>query len=315
MGRNKGSKNRIIEARDQTVGEKQTEEALVRPFVEQPNLDIDVKHIETVMDHNLATPTIDSPMVNRWEDVGNFDTMSADILSKYESITGNKVTSSGIVEGGAVGQPAAKRRRVRAGQLFDTIATDEVPARSGGRNPTTGEFVLPPNLEDLRGKIYRYYQEFPHLINDKTSLFNRRWTEIQLENELERCRRALQPAATFQFLRQSTMRVIDTVELIGCQRGYAIQNLAKAVGEDPEFDLCLRQIMVEYNLDFSKFLRPELRLLWIIYGKASLLHKSTKKNTGVQELLRQNVTLVRPKHEPEAETIVPPSVPPVTLSV
>jgi hypothetical protein len=213
--------------------------------------------------------------------------------------------------------PARKKRRTgHSNGVFSTVDPDEVPARTGGRNPTLQEFVLPPDLEDTRGKIYRYYQEFPDMIDDKTTLFSRKWTKPQLENELERCRKVLQPAATFQFLRQTATQIVGTVETIGCQRGYPLQELTNRVTEDPEFDMCLRQVMVEYNIDFSKFLRPEFRLLWLIYGKATMLNRTVKQKTDIHGLMQQPITLpvvVHPPQEAEKEKVE--SVPASTSSV
>jgi hypothetical protein len=92
MGRRQGGKNRPTIDREQTISEKQKEEDRVRPYLEHPELDIDVKKLEAAMDTDLPTPTVDSPMVKDWEAVGDFDEMTRDIMTKYSEITGNAVS-------------------------------------------------------------------------------------------------------------------------------------------------------------------------------------------------------------------------------
>ena len=294
MGRSKGSKNRPTLAREEkTTAQKQSEEILIRPYLEHLERPIDVKQLVDHLDNDLATPTIDSPMVAQWEEVGDFATQTRELFSKFEEITGQPVVDTSALD--ALERPT-KRPRTKPPtnrMPLSSIEADEIPARSGGRGVSTSDNLLPPDLEDIRAKILRYYTEFPHMIDDKTVLYDRRWTGIQLQNELERCRRALQPAATFQFLRQAGNHVLQFVETVGCHRGMQWQSLAQEIQADPEYDLCLRQIMVEYNLDFSKLLRPELRLAWLIYGATARRSAPTasKKNDAVAEFLKVPITL------------------------
>ena len=153
----------------------------------------------------------------------------------------------------------------QSGQEMGDMAAPEVPE--------------PPvlTLEDKRKRLilirkikaYLMSSFKDHLIEYNAEDLSAKSNE-ELAELLEEIRFMVNSRADLRLSGAIFKHTIQTFEYLGCKAGYNIQSLTANTCNDPEVNLLIEQLALEYS-DYTA-IKPHYKLLFIILGKAQQLH-------------------------------------------